>query len=107
MPASVASGTISAVISTEHTLATNTSGQSFVLVVDTSNMVMGDRIEIRLYTKCKSGGAEQLAYLRAYKHLQGEPIKYSVPVPADVSLRATLTQTAGTGRNYDWSLLSI
>lgn len=107
MPTSVADGSQTAVISTEHTLATSTLGYSFVLVVDTVNMAMGDVVELRIYTKARTSGTERLAYLRYYANAQGEPIKYSVPVPADVSCKATLTQTAGVGRVFEWSLLSI
>lgn len=107
MPTSVASGNQTAVVSTEHTLATDTTGRSYVLVVDLANLAMGDVVELRLYTKCRSGGTERLAYLRSYAHTQGEPIKYSVPVPADISCKATLTQTAGSARQFEWSLLSI
>jgi hypothetical protein len=107
MPSSVASGTQLAVISTEHTLATDTTGQTYVFVLDAANLAMGDTVELRVYTKCKSGGTERLAYLRSYNNTQGELIKYSVPIPADISCKVTLKQTAGTGRNFDWSLLRI
>ena len=107
MPSSVASGTQTAVVSTEHTLATDTTGQTYVLVIDCANLAMGDTVEIRLYTKCLSGGTERLAYLRSYAHVQGEPIKYSVPVPADQHVKATLKQTAGSARQFPWSLLRI
>lgn len=106
MPSSVASGSQTAVISTEHTLATSTAGYTFVLVVDTANLANGDAVELRIYTKCKSGGTERLAYCRKYANAQEELIKYSPPVPADVSCKATLKQTAGTGRVFDWSLLA-
>lgn len=107
MPSSVANGSQTAVISTEHTLATDITGQTYVLVVDCANLAMGDTVELRVYTKCRSGGTERLAYLRSYTNTQGELIKYSVPIPADISCKATLTQTAGTGRVFEWSLLRV
>jgi hypothetical protein len=107
MPSSVANGNQTAVIGTEHTLATDVSGQSYVLVVDTVNLAMGDTLELRIYTKCRTAGTERLAYLRSFANAQGELIKYSVPVPADISCKATLKQTAGTGRQFEWSLLQI
>jgi hypothetical protein len=107
MPSAVSSGTQTSVVSTEHTLATDTTGQTYVLVVDCTNLAMGDTVELRIYTKAKSGGTERLAYLRTYSNAQGELIKYSVPVPADISCKATLKQTAGSARNFDWSLLRV
>lgn len=103
----IASGTQAATISTEHDLATDTTNHTYVLVVDTAAMVAGDLLELRLYTKVLSGGTERLAYVVPYQHAQGEPNKYSVPVPANISLRATLKQVAGTGRSYPWSLLAL
>lgn len=107
MPSSLFNGTQTAVVSTEHTLATDTTGQTYVFVVDCANLAMGDTVELRVYTKCLSGGTERLAYLRSYSNTQGEPIKYSVPVPADISCKVTLKQTAGSARQFPWSLLQI
>jgi hypothetical protein len=101
------SGTQSAAVGTEHTLVTDTTGHTCIFVVDTVNMVNGDVLELRLYTKVLSGGAESLAYSGSFAHAQAEPVKYSVPVPADVSIKATLKQTAGTSRNFDWKLLGL
>jgi hypothetical protein len=107
MPTEIASGTQSATISTEHTLATDTTNKTYVLAVDTNAMVNGDVLELRLYTKVLSGSTERLAYTATYAHAQTIPNIYSVPVPANRSLKATLKQTAGTGRSYDWVLLSL
>ena len=108
MPTSIASGTKTA-DGTEQDLATDTSNKNYVLVVDTANLVNGEAVELRLYAKCLSGGTERLAYMATYVHAQGEPMKYSVPVPADISLRATLKQTAYVSayKDFPWKLLSL
>jgi hypothetical protein len=103
----VSSSTQTATISTEHTLATDTTGKTYILAVDTAAMVNGDELELRIYTKVLSGGAEGLAYTAGFIHIQSAPIKYSVPVPANISCKATLKQIAGTGRAFPWALLSI
>ena len=103
----IASGTQSATISTEHSLATSTSGKTYVFAVDTINMANGDELELRVYTKVLSGSTKHLAYYVAYAQAQGIPNKYSVPVPANQYCEVSLKQTAGTGRSFDWSLLSI
>jgi hypothetical protein len=105
--AEVTGGTQTATIGTEHTLATSTTGKTYVLVVDTVNMVNGDELELRLKTKARTGNGSQVAYTAAYANVQATLNKYSVPVPANIELVATLKQTAGTGRNFIWSLLSI
>jgi hypothetical protein len=102
----VSSGTKTA-DGTEQDLATSTTGKTYVLVVDTGAMVKLDITELRLYTKCLSGGTERQAYYGIFSDVQGSPMKYSVPVPANISLRATLKQIAGTNRSYPWSLLSL
>lgn len=107
MPTSIASGTQTAVVNTEHTLATDTTNQTYVLVVDTANLVNGDTLELRIYTIALTAGTERLAYTATYSHAQGDPMKYSVPVPADISLKATLKQVAGTARSFPWKLLSL
>lgn len=102
----VASGSLVA-DGTEQTLATSTTGKTYVLVVDLNPMVNGDEIELRLKTKVLTGSTERLAYFAGYAHIQAAPNKYSVPVPANWSCKATLKQVAGSNHTYDWALLSI
>ncbi len=103
----VNSGTQSATLDTEHTLDNDTTGKTYVLVVDTNAMVEGDVTILRIKTKALSGGTLRLAFSATYANAQADPIKYSVPVPANIEIEATLEQTDGTGRSYPWSLLSI
>lgn len=100
-------GSQTAVINTEHTLATVTTAGTYVLVVDTNAMVAGDVLELRIKTKVRSGGTSRLAYSVIYAHTQADPQKYSVPVPANIEFVATLKQTAGTGRAFTWAVLSL
>ena len=105
--ATVTSGTQSASVGTEHSLAVSTTGKTYVLVVDAGAMQNDDILELRIKTKVLSGGTQQVAYYALYQHVQAEPQKYSVPVPANIEIEATLKQTAGTGRAFPWALLSI
>lgn len=107
MPTIIAEGDQTAVIGTEHTLVTDATNKIYVLVVDTGNMVNADILELRIKTKVRTGGVSRQAYSVSYAHVQGDPNKYSVPVPADVEIVATLKQTAGTGRVFPWKLLSV
>jgi hypothetical protein len=101
------SGSQTATIDTEHTLATLSAAGVYILVVDTANMVNGDTVILKLKTKCRSTDTSRLAYSATYAHAQAEPNKYSVPVPSDVELIATLEQTDGTGRAFPWSILNV
>lgn len=102
-----ASGTQTAIIGTEHTLSTKTDAHFYILVVDVAAMALGDALSLAIFTKCLSGGVSRLAYAIDYASAQTEPIKLSVPVPSDVEISCTLKQTAGTGRDYPWKLLSL
>jgi hypothetical protein len=105
--ASVGSGTQTAVVTTEHTLITVSGAGVYVLVVDTNAMVAGDILLLNLKTKDKPGGTSRLAYSATYAYIQTEPHKYSIPIPVDTELIATLTQSAGTSRDFDWNLLKL
>jgi hypothetical protein len=104
---SVGSGTQTATLDTEHTLDTETGAGVYVLVVDTANMANGDVVILRLKTKALTGATSRLAYQATYANVQGEPNKYSIPVPVDTEIIATLEQTDGTGRNFPWNLLKM
>lgn len=102
---SKAHGSQTAEINTEHTLSTQTDPGVYVLVVDTTNMVGGDVLKLRIKVKAVHDGSSLLAYLATYAHAQAEVVKFSVPVPVDSEIVATLQQTEGTGRAFPWNLL--
>ena len=106
MPSTESSGTQTAVIGTEHSLATITVARTLTLYVDTANMVNGDELELRVTKRVLVGGTNRLAYMASYAHIQAEPIKQSIPVISLFNAEFTLTQTVGTGRSFDWSVLS-
>jgi hypothetical protein len=100
------SGTQTATINTEHSLvAADTNNASFVLKVDCTNLVNGDVLELRLYTKVLSTSALNQVWKGSYSNAQANVVKQSPFVPSDQSIKATLKQIAGTGRALDWALL--
>lgn len=103
----ITGGSQTATVNTEHTLTTDTTGGTRILAVNLSNMVIGDMVELKLYTKLRAGSAEFVAYSVVFQHNQAEPNVYSVPVPANISIKPTLKQTAGTGKAFEWALLGI
>ena len=104
---SAASGTQTATLDTEHTLTTQTSAGVYVLVVDASNLVNGDVVTFRIYTKYASGGTSRVAFEATYAHAQAMPNIYSPPIPIDTEIKCTLEQTDGTGRDFYWNLLKL
>lgn len=103
--ASVDAGSQTATISTEHTLSTQTAAGVYVLVVDCNAMVAGDIVELRIKTKYASGGTERQARVYTLSNAQEDVNFYSDPIPIDSSFKATLLQTAGTGRAFPWNVL--
>ena len=111
MPVLEASGTQTATVGTEHTLATLTTNKTFVLVVDTATLTqaatVADVLELRVYTTVLTAGVSRVAYFASYVSNQAMPQKISIPIPSDISAVFTLKQTAGTGRAFPWKVLSI
>lgn len=105
--AEVVGGSQTATITTEHTLTTQTTPNVYVLVVDLVNLVGIEVVELRLKTKVRSGDALQQAYYARFQGVQEDDNVYSVPVPANVEIVATLKQLNGTGRVFKWALLSL
>jgi hypothetical protein len=105
---SSASGTQTSVIGTEHTLATDTTNATFYFEVDITNLANGDILELRIYTMTLNGGTLRLAWKSTYGPVPPiNDIAASPPQPSDQSYRATLKQTAGTGRAWPWKVLRI
>ena len=101
------SGTQAASISTEHSLHSDTDAKVFQSIVDLTNMVDDDVVEIRVYVKAASGGTKRLAFFASFKHDQGDAHCVTPPIASPYYYELTLKQTAGTGRNFDWIVLSV
>lgn len=108
MAASVnTSGSQTATINTEHTLATITAAGTYQLVVDLAAMTGGatpDTTKIYVYGKARSSDAERLEEVYSFVAQQGKPLWRSPPVWSPHSIRFTLQQTTGTGRAYPWAV---
>lgn len=107
------SGTQAAVITTEHTLLDVAVAGSFQLEVDKINMASGDTLELRAYAIILTGGTRRVAYKQYYVDAQSadDMIAIMAPISNELtdagSLRFTLKQTAGTGRNFPWKVLKL
>ena len=109
MPTVEASGTQTATIGTEHTLATVTTAKTLLLIVDKNAMVGSDKLELRSKTKILSGGTTRVEDIGRYFGAQSadDKIARSIPIPSDQEAVFTLKQTAGTGRAYPWKVMSL
>ena len=99
------SGTQTATI--EHVLATDTNNGTFVEQVQTTAMVLGDLIELRVYTINLSAGTITQTWKGTYQHAQINNQKISPPIASDQSIMCTLKQLTGTGRAFPWKMLRI
>ena len=107
MAASIADGSQTAIISTEHTLNTTTAAGSYVLGVDLSNLSNGDKLTLRIKTKVRSVGTTRTTYIANYAHSQSTLNALSIPIASPHEFVATLEQTAGTGRSYNWEITGL
>jgi len=103
-------GSQTAVIDTEHTLKSLTADGLYVLYVDLSNMVDGDRTVIKTKVKIKSAGSEVILFEDLVIGTDIEdgtvPPLYETPATAMTeTMSYTLEQTDGTGRAYDWQVV--
>lgn len=101
------SGSQTAVISTEHDLATVTDAGDYEINVDVANLVDGDSLELRIYGKARSTDTERLAYFGSFENAQTELLKKSLLITSPHHMRVTLKQTAGTGRAFPWAIYVI
>lgn len=102
------SGSQTATISTEHTLATVTTAGIFQLYVDVAALVAGDIVELRCYGKARSTDTERLLYgpISIGPIVPGQLLVPSPAVVSPHSCKFTLKQTAGTGRSFPWAVYS-
>ena len=108
MAAIISSGTQVATLSTEHSICSSSSPGTYLLQVNTKNLANGDVVKLRVKIKVLSGdSSESLCLVSTFAHAQADVVKVSIPVVSMFSIVCTLEQTAGTGRNFDWALISL
>ena len=100
------SGTQAATVTTEHTLAEPTTNATYVCEADLVNLVNGDTVELRVYSKLDATNY-RLAWKATYQHAQAVLAAISPPISSLTQLKFTLKQTAGTGRNFPWAIRRI
>lgn len=99
------SGSQTAVLTTEHSLATITAAGVYQLRVDLDNLVNGETVRLRAKTKVRSSSSAKLEWEAYFAHEQNELNAVSPPIVSVHSVEFTLTQTGGTGRAFEWSVV--
>lgn len=102
------SGSQTATVTTEHTLATVTDAGVYQLAVDVNNMAGGatpDILELRVYGKARTGDTERLIDLHTLVGAQtSKPLFQGKPYISPHHMKVTLKQTQGTGRAFPWAI---
>lgn len=111
-PTAAATGTQTATIGTEHTLYTQTTAHTSQLDIDTVNGALGDIITIKVYKKTLTSdtltpGTTLPIQSVSYFLPRAEPGLQSIPLTVAYGAVYTITQTAGTGRNFPWAVLFL
>ena len=101
------SGSQTAVLDTEHTLATVTDAGTYQLVVDAALLVNDETLELRIYGKARTGDTERLLYFASFEHAQTAPLKASIAVVSPHHAKFTLLQSGGTGRAFPWAVYEL
>jgi hypothetical protein len=102
------SGSQTASIGTEHTLATISSAGTYQMVVDTANLASGatpDIVFLNIYTKCRSTDTERLFMQHTLIGAQNLNVWASPPFgAASTDYVVKLKQSQGTGRAFPWAV---
>lgn len=101
------SGTQTATLTTEHSLATPTTMKTRVLLIDAAALVAGETLTLRIKGKVLTGGTERLIREAVFTGPLSEPNIQSMPTVMPFGGTFTLTQTGGTGRSFDWSVITL
>lgn len=107
MAAIESSGTQTAVLTTEHTLATPTTLNNRVVLVDAFALQAGETLTLRIKGKVLTGGTERIIREAVFTGPIYEANVQSMPAVMPFGGTITLTQTGGTGRSYDWSVVTL
>lgn len=91
----------------ETTLATITSAGVYQFSIDLNVLANGDVLEVRIYTKVRTGATSRVAWLATYQNAQGADNMnaYSPPlmIHGTAEFKVTVTLT-GTTRTFVWSI---
>lgn len=110
MPSQSSSGSQTCTVTTEHSLVTTTTAGTYLLRLDFNAAVEGttpDRFRVQAKTKTLSGSTARYEQDYSFDGAQYLDNFSTDPICIIHSLEYTLTQTTGTSRTVDWSLVRV
>lgn len=75
--------------------------------MDVNALAAGEVLELRIKGKVLSSSTERLILLQTYVGTVSDPHTQSPPIPMPQGGTITLKQTSGTGRSYDWAVITL
>lgn len=102
-----ASGSQTATIGTEHTLATISTNKTFVAYVDASALVAGEYLELKCKRNTRTADTTRIIHTRIVSWLEAAVtpiIKMPVDSAGASAYVVTLKQLSGTGRAFPWAI---
>src|SRR5262245_6069262 len=100
-------GTQACTVGTEHSLAVVSTAKTFVATLDFSNAQNGDEFEVRTKVQVVPAGSRKQAEYAPIVNAQDDVVIMTPPTASPYSWEVTVKQTAGTGRNVDWNVVSV
>jgi len=101
-------GSQTATISTEHTLFTFASGhKSRILKIDGANLAASETVVLRVYSPVRTGGTIRLIKAVPFTGVLAEPNCQLPPLDTYPTGYATLQQQNGTGRVFEWEVVTL
>lgn len=102
------SGTQTATLTTEHTLATLAGSKMYQAFIDCVNLVDDEIVTVKIKTKVLSGGVTRTLQSVTYNAQDANinPIMLLAPLLSEQEYVVTLEQNNGTGRSFPWKILS-
>lgn len=101
------SGSQTAILGTEHVLATITTEGVYQLEVDAANLVNGENLTLKIYGKVRSTDTEALIYEAHFENAQVKQFLQSLAVPTPHHAKFTLEQNGGIGRAFPWGVYRL
>lgn len=101
------SGTQTAVIGTEHNLATPSTTKTRSLLVDAAALAATEVLELRIYGPVLAAGTNSLVRMVSFTGALTESHIQSVPIVMPQGGTISLKQTSGTGRAFPWAVVTL
>lgn len=99
-------------INTPHTVASPTTNRTRILRLDLNPLVAGEVLRVEVRSKVRTAGTVRNQYDVSFlgpppSPSEWMPIMETPPVSGDLGTTFVITQMSGTGRTFDWKVLTL